>query len=485
MNSLLPYSSNYKIMILSKNFDSKSKGFDSLDLYLSIHFSNSLKSGIKRLRRENNFDYALLELDLIDSSGEVTLENFRFFLPSLPVMILINEGSSEDMINLKPDEWIPLKLFQENPDFFFRRLMKRLELLRKNRKLQIYLETTLNIFREPVFVFNSKGKVLWTNRAGDCFRDSTSSIFQTINSKKEMGRTDNRLEIGNEHYFFKKYSLDWDSIESVICFLFDDAREIQSDYPYDLLFSMCCSDQLEEGQLVESIQNIKKSLTKEYAIRQNEKQKKATEYFEHNEVLSKLDFLENELKNSITLRNGINKYSCLEDENFSEIPLEKLLSETLDILSKRISNIPLIITNIPSSIVVSGALDHLRSAISILYRFAFGSLLKKAENDPNLRISGSNCGNRVLLEIADNSDGLSLEQTRFIFDPFRKPINGIPGFVMALSKSIIEKHHGSLAFESIPGLGNRFLITLPGHIVENRENESKQTGIESDYSRGL
>ncbi|MBU1221278.1 HAMP domain-containing histidine kinase [Myxococcota bacterium] len=467
MNSLLPYSSNYKIMVFSRNFNSKSKGFESLDLDLTIYFSNSLKSGIRRLRRERNFDYALLELDLIDSSGEVTLENFRFFLPSLPVMILKKDSSDEEIINLKPDDCIPINLFQENPDFFFRRLTKRLELLRKNRKLQIYLETSLNIFREPVFVFNSKGKVLWTNRAGDSFRELTKSIFQTINSKKEMGRTDNRMAIGKEHYFFKKYSLDWDNIESVICFLFDEAREIQSDYPYDLLFSMCCSNQLEEGQLVESIQNIKKSLTKEYAICQNEELKKATANTEHNEVMSKLEFLENELKNSITLRNGINKYSCLEDETYAEIHLDTLLLETLDMISKRNLCKPSIVKNIPSSLVVSGSLDHLRSAISIIYRFAFASLSKKAGNGSNLRISASNVGNRVVFEIADNSDGLSLEQTGFIFDPFRKPVNGMPGFIMALSKSIIEKHHGSISFESIPGHGNRFLITLPCQIAEN------------------
>jgi signal transduction histidine kinase len=72
----------------------------------------------------------------------------------------------------------------------------------------------------------------------------------------------------------------------------------------------------------------------------------------------------------------------------------------------------------------------------------------------------------VQLRVQDNGSGISLQDLANIFDRFyrgdkSRQQDGESGLGLAISKSIVEVHHGSISVESQPGKGAVFTIRLP------------------------
>jgi two-component system, NtrC family, sensor kinase len=71
--------------------------------------------------------------------------------------------------------------------------------------------------------------------------------------------------------------------------------------------------------------------------------------------------------------------------------------------------------------------------------------------------------NHILLELSDDGPGIPSEIASRIFDPFftTKPSGAGPGLGLSIVYGIIQQHGGEVTFESLPGVGTKFLIGLP------------------------
>ncbi len=69
--------------------------------------------------------------------------------------------------------------------------------------------------------------------------------------------------------------------------------------------------------------------------------------------------------------------------------------------------------------------------------------------------------NMIEISIKDNGPGLTQEQHKKILTPYYTTKEDGMGIGLSISKSIIESHQGSLHFNSQPGQGATFYITLP------------------------
>jgi len=73
----------------------------------------------------------------------------------------------------------------------------------------------------------------------------------------------------------------------------------------------------------------------------------------------------------------------------------------------------------------------------------------------------------ILIEVTDNGIGIPEEQQRYIFSKFFRARNAVlfetsgSGLGLYTVKNIIEKHHGTISFESVEKSGTTFIITLP------------------------
>ena len=68
------------------------------------------------------------------------------------------------------------------------------------------------------------------------------------------------------------------------------------------------------------------------------------------------------------------------------------------------------------------------------------------------------------MEIEDNGPGMNEDVRKKIFEPFftTKPLGEGTGLGLSISSFIVSEHHrGSLAVETKPGTGTKFIIRLP------------------------
>jgi PAS domain S-box-containing protein len=70
---------------------------------------------------------------------------------------------------------------------------------------------------------------------------------------------------------------------------------------------------------------------------------------------------------------------------------------------------------------------------------------------------------RTVVEVADTGSGIPVEHLSRIYDPFftTKPIGKGTGLGLSIAYGIVQEHNGTLACESTPGQGTRFVLTFP------------------------
>jgi signal transduction histidine kinase len=82
-------------------------------------------------------------------------------------------------------------------------------------------------------------------------------------------------------------------------------------------------------------------------------------------------------------------------------------------------------------------------------------------NGGKLNISAARKQNEILFEILDTGEGITPEDLKKVFQPyFTTKALGI-GLGLALTKRIIEEHHGKIEINSTPGKGTIVTLTLP------------------------
>ncbi len=71
----------------------------------------------------------------------------------------------------------------------------------------------------------------------------------------------------------------------------------------------------------------------------------------------------------------------------------------------------------------------------------------------------------VRIEIADTGPGIAPEHLERIWAPFftTKPVGSGTGLGLSISRRVVESHGGTIAVDSRPGDGARFVVTLPLH----------------------
>jgi signal transduction histidine kinase len=80
-----------------------------------------------------------------------------------------------------------------------------------------------------------------------------------------------------------------------------------------------------------------------------------------------------------------------------------------------------------------------------------------------ITISTWSSGGRVITTVRDTGTGIADDVAPRIFDPFftTKAVGGGSGQGLAMARSIVEAHDGTIAFETFAGKGTTFTVRLP------------------------
>jgi signal transduction histidine kinase len=96
----------------------------------------------------------------------------------------------------------------------------------------------------------------------------------------------------------------------------------------------------------------------------------------------------------------------------------------------------------------------------------------KATERGFVRVRAEPRAGEVLFEVADSGPGIAAEDAPHIFDRFRRGAGAAyagSGLGLAIARGLVEAHGGRIWVESTPGLGSRFLFTLPAFDARPRE----------------
>lgn len=87
--------------------------------------------------------------------------------------------------------------------------------------------------------------------------------------------------------------------------------------------------------------------------------------------------------------------------------------------------------------------------------------IPETEVNPLVEVRVFREGDTAKISVKDNGKGITIENKRRIFEPkFTTKTSGM-GLGLGIIKNIVENYNGTITFESEPGIGTEFLVTLP------------------------
>ncbi len=156
---------------------------------------------------------------------------------------------------------------------------------------------------------------------------------------------------------------------------------------------------------------------------------------------------------------NLKEFSRSNESDFKDVTLNDNIESTLNILKSEYKNrieIHRDFSELPPVFCNPG---HINQVLMNLLTNAFQSIPDKG----NVWIKTTAGQNNILISIRDNGSGIPYDVQHRIFDPFftTKPVGKGTGLGLSISYKIIENHKGTIYFESHPGKGTEFKITLP------------------------
>ena len=181
-----------------------------------------------------------------------------------------------------------------------------------------------------------------------------------------------------------------------------------------------------------------------------------------------LDISQNELQRLSLLVDKVLKLSMFEKK---EIELKYELLDLKGVVDEVVSSMRLQIEKHHATVSINTEGDtHLQADRLHLLSVVFNLLdnaLKYGNGNTAIKFDLKEKENEVELSVADNGIGISPEYKDKVFEKFfRVPLGNMhntKGYGLGLSyvSHVVQRHKGKIEVESQPGLGSKFIITLP------------------------
>ncbi len=103
------------------------------------------------------------------------------------------------------------------------------------------------------------------------------------------------------------------------------------------------------------------------------------------------------------------------------------------------------------------------SALNQVFLNLLTNAIQAIEDRGEIQVASEQRGDAIIVSVRDTGAGMDQETLARLGEPFftTKPIGTGSGLGLAVSFGIIERHRGTLRFESVPGAGTTAIVTLP------------------------
>ena len=156
--------------------------------------------------------------------------------------------------------------------------------------------------------------------------------------------------------------------------------------------------------------------------------------------------------------------------------LNRAIQATLEIARneyKYVADVEPTFGDLPPITCHAGDLNQVVLNIVINAAHAIGDAVKGTGSRGKIRVTTRREGDDAVVAISDTGTGIPEAIRDKVFDPFftTKDVGGGTGQGLAIARSIVAKHHGSLGFETETGRGTTFFLRIP---IEHRSVASTE-----------
>jgi two-component system, NtrC family, sensor kinase len=168
----------------------------------------------------------------------------------------------------------------------------------------------------------------------------------------------------------------------------------------------------------------------------------------------------------VTIVRAMKEFAHPESRDAVRADLNKALENTLTVARNELKYVAEVETDFgPLPPVVCSVSDMNQVFLNLLVNaaHAIGEVVAGTERKGKIRIHTEVQGPMVLITIADSGGGIPARIREHIFDPFftTKEVGRGTGQGLAIARAVVDRHKGSLTFESEEGKGTTFFIRLP------------------------
>ncbi|MGA8110249.1 MAG: PAS domain S-box protein, partial [Acidobacteriaceae bacterium] len=189
------------------------------------------------------------------------------------------------------------------------------------------------------------------------------------------------------------------------------------------------------------------------------------------EIPEALGQTEEGVERVVTIVRAMKEFAHPESRGHIRADLNKALLNTLTVARNELKYVADVETDFGElPMVVCSVSDLNQVFLNLLVNagHAIGDAFRNTGNKGTIRIHTETQDNQVIIAIADNGGGIPESIRDRIFDPFftTKEVGRGTGQGLAIARSVVERHKGTLTFQSDVGRGTTFFVRLP---VENTE----------------
>ncbi len=216
-----------------------------------------------------------------------------------------------------------------------------------------------------------------------------------------------------------------------------------------------CQSSQEKGVI--SVEEIRKPL------------EEADVEFLREELPSALDRAKDGIKRVASIVGALKQFSHPGDAACTPEDINQAIENTLVVARneyKYVANLILDLGDIPQVVCHIGDINQVVLNLVVNGAHAVEDRLGKSGELGELRVSSSHVDDNVEIRIQDNGAGIPESVQERIFDPFftTKAVGRGSGQGLAIARNVIvDKHGGTLHFETNQGVGTTFVIKLPVH----------------------
>lgn len=180
------------------------------------------------------------------------------------------------------------------------------------------------------------------------------------------------------------------------------------------------------------------------------------------EMAEALELIASESRRCGDIVQNLLAFSRVTPMNIEAVDINDVIKRCIKLVEHK-----LYLGSITAQLDLAADLPHVRGDAGQLEQLLLALIMNAIEampHDGNLRVATlpDATGERVVIAVEDNGVGIPENILPHLFEPFvtTKEATGV-GLGLAVSKSVVERHHGHIAVKSEAGRGTTFTIELP------------------------